>query len=387
MATSNFKVFNENKQNIMNDADYENSGYRQNGCVSGVAPSNIHNKLYRQTSMMAAGIAQVLADRGIEVMDEDFEDLLDSLSHIVTDEKFAPTTGHKHTGAEGDAPQLTSTGLAAGAATDAIIGNRTVNQALATPGNTGTLTQLLSWIVGRIRAITGATNWYDTPAATLAQLWALFGVSGHSHNGTAGQGPKIAYSNLSGVPSAFTPTAHTHDDRYYTESEVDSLLAADTGKIIFFARNTPPAGYLKANGSAVSRTTYAALFAAIGTVFGAGNGSTTFNLPDMRGEFVRSWDDGRGVDSGRAFGSYQKGSIHTIDTGPAIAVVGERSNSTGAAAVLDDLGYDPATLAEYPNARELNTGPSGGGPVNVSAEGVPGVTRPRNIALLACIKY
>ena len=65
---------------------------------------------------------------------------------------------------------------------------------------------------------------------------------------------------------------------------------------------TPPTGWLKCNGAAISRTAYAKLFAAIGTVFGAGDGFTTFNLPDLRGEFVRGWDDGRGVDGGRAFG-------------------------------------------------------------------------------------
>ena len=70
------------------------------------------------------------------------------------------------------------------------------------------------------------------------------------------------------------------------------------GAVIFVAMDTAPSGYLKANGDAISRTTYADLFTAIGTTFGVGDGSTTFNLPDMRGEFARRWDDGRGVDSG-----------------------------------------------------------------------------------------
>jgi phage-related tail fiber protein len=78
-----------------------------------------------------------------------------------------------------------------------------------------------------------------------------------------------------------------------------------TGAIIHFANSSVPTGYLKANGANVSRTTYAALFGAIGTIYGAGNGSTTFTLPDMRGEFIRCLDDGRGVDSGRGLGSFQ----------------------------------------------------------------------------------
>ena len=65
---------------------------------------------------------------------------------------------------------ITTAKLADNAATDVKIGNRTVNQALAGPGNTGTLTQLLSWMAGRIKAITGATNWYDAPVKSIAEL-------------------------------------------------------------------------------------------------------------------------------------------------------------------------------------------------------------------------
>lgn len=54
------------------------------------------------------------------------------------------------------------------------------------------------------------------------------------------------------------------------------------GAVLYFATSAPPTGWLRANGSAVSRSTYSALFAAVGTTFGSGDGSTTFNLPDMR---------------------------------------------------------------------------------------------------------
>lgn len=50
---------------------------------------------------------------------------------------------------------------------------------------------------------------------------------------------------------------------------------------------------------------YASLYSAIGTVYGAGDGATTFNIPDFRGYFPRGWDHSRGIDSGRAFGSAQ----------------------------------------------------------------------------------
>lgn len=78
-----------------------------------------------------------------------------------------------------------------------------------------------------------------------------------------------------------------------------------TGSTQMFAGLTAPRGWLIADGRAVSRTTYAALFAVIGTTYGAGDGSTTFNLPDMRGVVVRGVDRGRNLDPARVQGSYQ----------------------------------------------------------------------------------
>ena len=94
----------------------------------------------------------------------------------------------------------------------------------------------------------------------------------------------------------------------------DAAAAANPpGQMAPFAMTTAPTGWLKANGAAVSRTTYAALFAAIGTTWGVGNGSTTFNLPDWRGKFVRGYDDGRGVDVDRVFGAPQTDLIKSHD--------------------------------------------------------------------------
>lgn len=75
------------------------------------------------------------------------------------------------------------------------------------------------------------------------------------------------------------------------------------GSISGHGGTTAPAGYLICDGSAVSRTVYAALFASIGTAFGDGDGSTTFNVPDGRGYFMRGFDNGAGndPDSGSRF--------------------------------------------------------------------------------------
>lgn len=198
------------------------------------------------------------------------------------------------------------------------------------------------------------------------------------------------------------------------------------GLVSSFARSSAPSGWLKANGAAVSRTTYAALFAAIGTTFGAGNGSTTFNLPDMRGEFVRGWDDARGVDSGRAFGSFQdsdnKSHTHTASTGSdahthtwsgttsatntsylsqarqlagsastvAVPISGE--SSTGV--TVDGNSISGAYGVRFTNSLNAHTHTTSGTTssdahthtVTVNAAGLA-EARPRNVALLYCIKY
>lgn len=63
------------------------------------------------------------------------------------------------------------------------------------------------------------------------------------------------------------------------------ILTAPVGKIDMYAGASAPSGWLLCNGQAVSRVTYARLFNVIGTTYGAGNGSTTFNVPDMRDRF------------------------------------------------------------------------------------------------------
>jgi microcystin-dependent protein len=98
-----------------------------------------------------------------------------------------------------------------------------------------------------------------------------------------------------GLPVAPTDTARLADLGTYLPS----------GAIQDFAMNAPPFGWLVCDGTAYSRTTYGPLFSAIGTTWGAGDGSTTFNVPDFRGTSRRTWDNGKGLDPSRVFASYQ----------------------------------------------------------------------------------
>jgi phage-related tail fiber protein len=168
------------------------------------------------------------------------------------------------------------------------------------------------------------------------------------------------------------------------QAALNVLLPA--GTVIHVAKSSAPTGFLKANGAAVSRTTYAALFAAVGTTFGAGDGSTTFVLPDLRGEFIRGLDDGRGVDSGRTLGSAQVGSLITgdFDLISTVNVTGIATTTAGGAA---NVGLDTAGVAtDYPNGVGTNS-TSSSTFTPAALPGLFGVTRPRNVALLACIKY
>lgn len=140
------------------------------------------------------------------------------------------------------------------------------------------------------------------------------------------------------------------------------------GTIEMFAGSTLPENYLFADGNAVSRADYPKLFSAIGVTYGSGNGSTTFNLPDMRGEFPRGLDRGRGVDLGRQLGSKQNAS----------SVLGTPINtSSGALASITPLDYDERT--------GLINGFGSNGTSQADSAGRYSM-RPRNIALNFIIK-
>ena len=127
--------------------------------------------------------------------------------------------------------------------------------------------------------------------------------------------------------TAQRPTGATGDIRFnstlskvetYTGSVWESVGGVPAGSVTCFAHSSVPSGWLECNGANVSRSTYATLFAAIGTTWGTGDGSSTFGLPDCRGEWLRGWDNSRGVDSGRSIATTQsdqnKAHTHTTNS-------------------------------------------------------------------------
>ena len=173
--------------------------------------------------------------------------------------------------------------------------------------------------------------------------------------------------------------------------------AVPTGSVHMFATTTAPSGYLECDGSAVSRTTYADLFTVIGTTWGAGDGSSTFNLPDLRGEFVRGWDNWRGVDSSRSFASSQSdqnkqhnhgvtdnGHNHSINDPGHIHQV-QYSNSDNGDGVIEESGtglsgQEPTLSAT--TGITINNATTG---ISINNDG-GSEARPRNIAMMFVIK-
>lgn len=179
---------------------------------------------------------------------------------------------------------------------------------------------------------------------------------------------------LTGNPTAPTPATADNDTSIATTAMVQAAIAAGiaaavtvpSGSVSAYAGATVPAGWLECAGQLVSRATYAALFTAISDTYGVGDGSTTFNLPDLRGEFVRGWDNSRGIDAARALGTAQtddlKSHVHSVNPPSSDSEGGSGKTVTGNTGISESLtGY--------------NTGSTGGTE-----------TRPRNIALMYIIK-
>lgn len=188
--------------------------------------------------------------------------------------------------------------------------------------------------------------------------------------------------------------------QYGNVKRVGGNAIGDVGNVILVAGDAAPTGSLKLNGAEISRATYATLWAfanASGNIeaddatwstnnstngtngkFSPGNGSTTFRVPNVRGDFFRAWADGSSVNSGRAIGSYQadafQGHHHDIYILPGASSTGPNTDNYGGGAAT--------TLATNNNrVRDPKTDGVNGTPRTASE------TRPRSTAYLACIKF
>ena len=137
--------------------------------------------------------------------------------------------------------------------TDLHIGNRTINQALTPSGNSGSLTTLLSNLANRVRAVSGTSNWFDSPSATLASLWSKFantsGAGGHTHSGSGNNGPQLTSSGLASNSVTTTKVQNNAITEAKLASAVRTKLNSSGG-----GGGTPIPGY--SGGQSHSSSTY-----------------------------------------------------------------------------------------------------------------------------------
>lgn len=140
------------------------------------------------------------------------------------------------------------------------------------------------------------------------------------------------------------------------------------GTVIISASASPPTNFLRCNGAQVSRTSYADLFTAIGTSQGTGNGTTTFNVPNYRGCFLRGVDNLRGLDPNRTLGSFQN---HALQRFSVTFPVYSRQTYNSSA------GVDGAAYTYSPDTYTAT----------ISGANFANETRPVNVAVEFYIKY
>ena len=218
-------------------------------------------------------------------------------------------------------------------------------------------------------------------------------------------------SSLSGNVALTLPSSITNGGFLQTDGSgnlsFQIVAGVPSGSVFCMAVATVPSGYLECNGNAVSRTTYAALFAIIGTAYGTGNGSSTFNLPDLRGEFVRGFDNGRNADSGRSIASSQGASNASHNHSISASGTTSTKSLTGSVNVISEsfAGFGGSATGVFTKKGGFNAGGTPGGPDSNNCGGfdmdashnhtvtVSGTTgsqgaeaRPRNIAMMYIIK-
>lgn len=173
-------------------------------------------------------------------------------------------------------------------------------------------------------------------------------------------------------------------------SELDALKSAvPVGSIVPFPKAAISPGYLELDGSVQSIAAYPDLAKYLGTTFNTGGEAAGFfRLPESRGEFLRGWDHGRGIDAGREVGTAQKGSLQTLDsTLSTITVTGlYNTNIVPEANARAGFGMDPVNPADYPGAAYGGVTAGGGAGLPAAEINNFGVARPRNLAVMWCIK-
>ena len=265
MPRNEIKAFAiEEGANVVSQQDWEASEARKTGFRKGLARSTEINKAIRQSSRIAAAVAGFTAEKsGLDVLDtgdvslfkDQFEDALKTVSSL----SIAEADG------KADSLEVVFDPAIRELVHGKLVHVRAKEKNLSAVPTLKADSQVAKTIVKGNNLplqegdIAGAGHWLELQYDGQLDKWVL-------------QNPAKGISPLSGVP---------------------------VGTVEYFASSVPPAGYLVANGAALGRETYPELFAAIGTTFGGGDGTTSFNLPDLIDRFAQgSTQPGRVVEAG-----------------------------------------------------------------------------------------
>lgn len=178
---------------------------------------------------------------------------------------------------------------------------------------------------------------------------------------------KLANPALTGTPTAPTASVDTNTTQIATTefviNQIEATPAAPpvTGIMLAYAGSSAPSGWLLCDGTAVNRTTYADLFTAIGTAYGVGDGSTTFNLPDLRGRIP--WGKGTHAD------------IDTLGENDGVAVANRRpkhAHSTSVSASVAGGHSHGGGTSGSSGSHSHSHGTAGGGNSNGGTGGTAG---------------
>lgn len=205
-------------------------------------------------------------------------------------------------------------------------------------------------------------------------------------NGTTGS-YSITVKNAAGsvgaaVSQGYSAFIYSDGTNVYLADDSATVGIVPAGTLIEFGGTSAPSGYLACDGTEYSRTTYARLFAAIGTTWGAGNGSTTFNVPDLRGYFLRGAGTNSDGTVGPAVGEKQADTYlnhtHGVTENPHTHTVAVTSGNSPSSVF--------GTGAQYSGGSTTTSSVKTNLTVNASTTGGT-ETRPKNFGVLHCIKW
>lgn len=272
--------------------------------------------------------------------------------------------------------------------TSATITNGTITTGVIPTGTFGTTTSTAATITngtittGLIPTLTAGTTTGTAgifTSGTIGNLSTTLAGDFTISSGTGTLGTTGVIAGTYGASTAIPQIVVDAKGRVTTVS-TSAVSGTEVGSIIAWTTGTAPSGYLHCDGAAINRTTYTALFGVLSTTYGTGDGSTTFNIPDYRGSFLRGFASGQATDPDRSTRT-NRGDGTTGDNVGTKQVDQIKSHNHTAPAtfnfVTQKAGQGPN---DYPGGSQLST-------QNATALSGGNETRPTNIYVMWCVKF